>query len=175
MAASAAFPPPHSCDFCQKLVLYDRDGRWWKKALLEPSPDVEGMLSMRARKWILEKMESASEDLRHETALSLSHITVFDCTLGEARLAAEMGCNFCLTIINRVELKRISRGNKSGEVFLAGSLKSVIFGVLRYTKKSIPGVLSGSKKKVRAEFSIESCGKFEILALLGKLTFYSNQ
>lgn len=172
MGSFAAFPPPHSCDFCQKLVLYDKDGQWWGEAL-KSSLGAEGLLSTRARDWMLEKMgpvrKVSNRKQRREISLSLTHIAVFDCTLGEARLAAKAGCKFCLAITNNDRHAQIADKNKSvAESFLAGYLPSRgFFGVLNW---------SDNKWRVREHqsvFGVTDWFEFEILALSGKLAFFS--
>jgi hypothetical protein len=146
------------------LVLYDRDGRWWIAAL-GPSPNIEGLLSTRVRNWLLEKIESASESLQYNAAFSLHRVAVFDCTLGEARLAANAGCNFCVAIVNRVALARTNHGNESEDEAFLGSQMGWC-GVLRYIKKE------NQREKTSRIFSLDFGYGLEILALLGKLTFY---
>ena len=167
MGSFAAFPPPHSCDFCQKLVLYDKDGQWWGEAL-KSSLGAEGLLSTRARDWMLEKMgpvwKVSNRKQRREISLSLTHIAVFDCTLGEARLAAKAGCKFCLAITNKDRHARTADENKSdAESFLAGLPSLGIFGVLSWSGKEEPG-----------SFNVTEWAKtLEILALSGQLAFPS--
>jgi hypothetical protein len=160
MASSTAFPPPHSCDFCQNLVLYKRDIDWWKKALgISPNVEahIEGSLSMRARNWLLEKM--AFESSKSETLYSLADYAIFDCTLGEARLAANAGCNFCLAITDRY-----NRSHPDNE-FLVCSLRTARFGILRLAR--------GEREKRDLYIIPTSNGCFEILALFSKLLINS--
>jgi len=163
MASSTAFPPPHSCDFCQKLVLYKRDTNWWKKAL-EISPHVEayveahieGLLSMRARNWLLERMALESSNLK--TLDYLANYAIFDCTFGEARLAANAGCNFCLAITDHCTT--YNRSDQDNE-FLAYSWVVAHFGTLRIAK--------GEREKGHVYIIPISNGCFEVLALFSKL------
>jgi hypothetical protein len=106
---------------------------------------------------------------RREISRPLRHIAVFDCTLGEARLAANTGCKFCLAITNKDRHAQIADENKSvAESFLAGYLPSRgFFGVLNW---------SDNKWRVREHqgvFGVTDWFAFEILALSGKLAFSS--
>jgi hypothetical protein len=164
MGSFSAFPPPHSCDFCQKLVLYHKDSQWWGEALESPS-GAEGLLSMRARDWMLEKMGSWWKEsvgkYEREILRSLSDIAVFDCTLEEARLAAKAGCKFCLAITNKDRHARIGyETNSDAESFLAGLPSRGTFGVLRWRDNK------WSCKNDRVK-------RLEILALSGKLASHS--
>lgn len=157
MASSTAFSPPHSCDFCQNLVLYHRDKEWWKKAL-RTSPDIEthikGLLSTRVQSWLRAKIASKATNDR------LADYAIFDCTLGEARLAAIAGCNFCVAITNIAP--RTDHGSCGDDnLFLAGQLSSGLFGILSPGKRKLPQIIPTSKTH------------FEILALLSKLPINS--
>jgi hypothetical protein len=167
MASSRAFSPPHSSDLCQKLALYKRDTDWWKKAL-EISPHVEGhiegLLSMRARNWLLSRMALESlESSKSKTLRSLADYAIFDCTFGEARLAANAGCNFCLVIINRPT--RYHKSDQDNE-FLACSSRTGHFGILRREQ--------GEREKKRLHMIPTSNGLFEILALFSKVLINSS-
>jgi len=170
MGSFSAFPPPHSCDFCQKFVLYHKNSQWWYKAL-KSSSGAEGLLSTRARDWILEEMGPAwtasDREWREEMLHSLCRITVFDCTLGEARLAAKAGCKFCLAITNKDQHARIGYENKSdAEYFLAALPSLGIFGVLRWRCGS-------GRDQGCFEVTTYQAVTLEILALSGKLAFPS--
>jgi hypothetical protein len=179
MASSAAFPPPHSCDFCQRLVLYKRDPKWWRNALeTSRGPEesveenvresgkvhIEGLLSLRARKWILTQMRSESND---EATYSLSDFAVFDCTLGEARVAAKEGCTFCFAITNTASPVYSFRADE--EAFLAASLSDARVGVLRNEGKTAAHGTNHEGKDDLFQIPYHSVS-FEILAELGKST-----
>ncbi len=157
MASSTAFPPPHSCDFCRKLVLYKRDYEWWYKAL-EASPDVEahieGFLSTRVRTWLLEELGSRRS--RTMCLKTLQHCAIFDCTLGEARLAANAGCNFCLDITHNTSTVNQSYNDN---YFPAAHLDGSCFQILLLTLY-----------EELVEFMPPTGEVFEILALPGKLS-----
>ena len=171
MGSFAAFSPPHSCDICQKFVLYNKNRRWWYKALESPS-GAEGLLSKRARDWMLEEMGpawTASDIIQPQDIVkSLTDIAVFDCTLGEARLAAKAGCKFCLAITNKDRQARRFNNNKSdAESFLAGLPSLGLFGVLRWA-------CGFEKDQGCFEVTASRAVTLEILVLSGKLAFPSN-
>jgi hypothetical protein len=105
---------------------------------------------------------TASDRERRKISQSLANIAVFDCTLDEARLAANAGCKFCLAITNKDRHAQIADENKSDAgPFLAGQPSKGIFGVLSW---------SGRFWCFQVTDRVDT---FEILALSGKLAFPS--
>jgi hypothetical protein len=122
---------------------------------------------------MLEKMgpvwTASDGEQRREISQSLADIAVFDCTLGEARLAAKAGCKFCLEITNKYRHVQIADENNSdGKFFLASRQSSLgAFGVLTWWGKS-------RDEKGGGRFDVNDWSEsLEILALSGKLTFSS--
>jgi hypothetical protein len=171
---SDLFAPPHSCDFCQKLIFYKRDKDWWENAVSSTSTvleDVPALLGDRVKKWLTEQLNGVTRHDFDSLISSLRSKCIFDCTVAEARNAAASGCGFCEHVIGCGRDDSLVQTSQHDASFLAASWTSwVHFGVIHRTVREpyFRKTKSGESEK-EAEFAINVYGgrQFELIALPG--------
>jgi hypothetical protein len=168
---------PHSCIFCRKLVLYKRDSKWWKAALASKSEDTEiigPVLSARIKEWLIKEFRGGPDESKNFNLLhSLGNISIFDCTMAEARDAAAEGCSLCALIV----YNPLPRTVVDDTTFLAArnSLHYPSLGVIRTIgMKSKFKESKGDKTDEKSHFMVQylNGGPFEIVALQSKYGRY---